>query len=101
MKYKFDRKSIIYALVLLAIIKLIFFINSPHQQKHRATTSLDSYLGELGVPSIKSVCNKDSDGDGYASCSYNNGIKIISLECDSAFIFNTGSCKSPKNMFNN
>jgi len=84
----------------IAVISLVFAIYAPSNQKNRATQSLHSYLGDLGLTAIKASCNKDSDGDGYASCSYNNGQKIINLECDSAFVFNTMGCKAPKNMFN-
>jgi len=84
----------------VAVLIMATMVYAPSKQKARASDSLTSYLSDVGLTAVKSTCNKDSDGDGYASCSYNNGNKIVNLECDSAFLFNTNSCKTPKNMFN-
>jgi len=93
-------KTVVAFLIVIMLLSAAFMVHSPSSQKNRAKVSLNTYLSDIGLTSIKSTCNKDSDGDGYASCSYNNGAKIVNLECDSAFVFNTNSCKAPKNMFN-
>ena len=74
----------------------MYKIYTPSSQKDRAKTSMASYLQALNIDYGQSTCNKDSDGDGYASCSYNNKGRVVNLECDSAFVFNTMSCKAPK-----
>jgi len=62
---------------LLAIIVIVLLIQTKvgYFQQSRAGVSLATYLENLSINSKKSFCNKDSDGDGYASCSYNNGSK--------------------------
>ena len=96
-----SRKSMIAIISIIAtgILILTIGVNMPTQQKKRAAESLGKYLTALNLTVVSQVCNKDSDGNGYASCSYNNGHEIVNLECDSAFIFNSGSCKRPKHMF--
>ncbi len=89
-------------LIPLMGILVIIGVVIPKQQQSRASESMTVYLSKLGIASSTHICNKDSDGDGYASCSYvASGGSIINLECDSALVFNTKSCKRPKNMFNN
>ena len=88
-----------FGVIGVSVLTAVVLTEIPYFQKERATTSLNLYLDTLGLNSIKSICNKDSDGDGYSSCSYNNGKEVIALECDSALIFNSGSCKKPKSMF--
>ena len=94
-------KIIILLLVIVvgSVVVLYGMVNVGYYQQGRAETSLESYQQKLGITSTSSFCNKDSDGDGYASCSYNDGKRIIDLECDSSLLFNTNGCKTPKNMF--
>lgn len=80
---------------------LAYKVKGANPQQARASNSLAEYTKSLGLTSLKAVCNKDSDGDGYASCSYSNGKLIVNVECDSALVWSTDACKSPKNMFNN
>lgn len=96
-----NKKMILSGAVLVSVVSMAssYMIHSSSRQKARASTSLSIYLNELGVNASNYACNKDSDGDGYASCSYNNGKEIVPLECDSALIFNTNSCKKPKYMY--
>jgi len=99
---KYKIRLIITGISVVALISLAVFtkVKIAQFQKDRAEDSLSQYTQKLGLVSVKSICNKDSDGDGYSSCSYNNGKKVIPLECDASLFWNTHSCKKPKQIFN-
>lgn len=90
---------LIIVIIIGSMVALWGVVHVGSFQQDRAEVSLLTYHQKLGIDSESSFCNKDSDLDGYASCSYNDGKKIVDLECDSSFLFNTGGCKTPKNMF--
>ena len=74
----------------------IAIMNLPYYQKERATESAKKYLKIMQIPNSVVNCTKDSDDDGFASCSYGSNGIVRYIECDSAYMFNTASCKKPK-----
>lgn len=71
-------------------------------QKANAEQEMRDYMTSLGY-TVKAVncVNRDSDGDGYVSCTgtyedKNGNIHQISSECASTFSFGNSGCRAPK-----
>ena len=62
--------------------------------KSRAEASAEEYLTTVRVPHGPPQCMKrDSDNDGYISCSYESEGRIMAIEC--AYMLDDG-CRLPK-----
>ena len=88
-------KITITIISLMMGFSLWWYLYLPRAQQTRALNSAHQYLKTLNVMHEAVVCNRDSDGDGFSSCSYANKGVVRYLECDNAFIMNTHSCKKP------
>ena len=99
--------TLVELLIVVAIIGIIvvlaggFIFNSCSSSKGTAEDEARKYGVSLGLE-VKGVSctNRDTDGDGYVSCSIsyidNGKISIMPVECASRWTVNNDGCKAQK-----
>ena len=84
----------------VALIVLGFMFRSCASSRSTAEGEARAYAKsmDLNIQGV-SCMNRDTNGDGYVSCSLSvlekNGVKVIPIECATRWSFNNDGCKAP------
>ena len=88
----------ISVLILVTIAGVVLYVTSPAASQYRGEASLHEFLNDAKITSQVAQCTPDTDGDGYASCTYGYINDLKSIQCTSSImsyvpVLGSKSCK--------
>ena len=97
MKINFKTGAAVFLAIVVALGSA--YIASPAASQARGEASLNKFLKVSGIVSPMHTCTPDTDGDGYASCTYETKDDMQAVQCTSDLIsvvplFGSQSCKA-------